>query len=182
MSVDAKVSELTFAELSTYSLPNNGKVPSLDQVLRELPGVRLNIDIKSAGAVVPTVRAIEENNAHDRVLVSSFSNARRKRALALLSKPVATSGSMANVLGIWLAHKFLGGFRLKALTKGLDALQLPCNYGPILFAKQKFITAMAANNLEVHFWTINEVEQMRDLLSMGASGIVTDRCDLASKL
>ena len=182
MSVDAKVSELTFAELSSYSLPNNGKVPSLDQVLRELPGVRLNIDIKSAGAVAPTVRAIEENNAHDRVLVSSFSNGRRKRALALLSRPVATSGSMSDVLRIWLAHKFLGGFRLKALTKGLDALQLPRNYGPILFAKPKFIAAMAANDLEVHFWTINEIDQMRELLSMGAFGVVTDRCDLASKL
>ena len=182
MSVDAKVSELTFAELSSYSLPNNGKVPSLDQVLRELPGVRLNIDIKSAGAIGPTVRAIEENNAHDRVLISSFSNARRKRALALLSRPVATSGSMSEVLRIWLAHKFLGGFGLKALTKGLDALQLPCNYGPILFAEQKFIAAMTANNLEVHFWTINEVDQMNERLSMGASGIVTDRCDLSSKL
>jgi|TARA_B110000259_G_C14000943_1_gene396232 glycerophosphoryl diester phosphodiesterase len=182
ISVDAKVSDLTFAELSSYSLPNGGKVPSLDQVLRELPGVRLNIDIKSAEAVAPTVRAIEENNAHDRVLVSSFSNTRRKRALALLSRPVATSGSMSNVLRIWLSHKFLGGFGLKALTRGLDALQLPCNYGPILFAEKKFIAAMAANKLEVHFWTINEVEQMRELLSMGASGIVTDRCDLALKL
>tara|TARA_B110000259_G_scaffold125167_1_gene141676 strand:+ start:1036 stop:1584 length:549 start_codon:yes stop_codon:yes gene_type:complete len=182
MSVDARVSELTFAELSSYSLPNNGKVPSLDQVLRELPGVRLNIDIKSAGAIGPTVRAIEENNAHDRVLISSFSNTRRKRALALLSRPVATSGSMSEVLRIWLAHKFLGGFGLKALTKDLDALQLPCNYGPILFAEQKFIAAMTANNLEVHFWTINEVDQMNELLSMGASGIVTDRCDLSSKL
>jgi len=182
MAVDAKVSDLTFAELSSYSLPNNGKVPSLDQVLRELPGVRLNIDIKSDGAVAPTVRAIEENSAHDRVLVSSFSKTRRKQALALLSRPVATSGSMSDVLRIWLSHKFLGGFGLTALTKGLDALQLPCNYGPILFAKQKFIAAMAANDLEVHFWTINEVEQMRELLSMGASGIVTDRCDLAVKL
>jgi glycerophosphoryl diester phosphodiesterase len=182
MAVDAKVSDLTFAELSSYSLPNNGKVPSLDQVLRELPGVRLNIDIKSDGAVAPTVRAIEENSAHDRVLVSSFSKTRRKQALALLSRPVATSGSMSDVLRIWLSHKFLGGFGLTALAKGLDALQLPCNYGPILFAKQKFIAAMAANDLEVHFWTINEVEQMRELLSMGASGIVTDRCDLAVKL
>jgi glycerophosphoryl diester phosphodiesterase len=100
----------------------------------------------------------------------------------LLTTPVVTSGSMADVLKIWLAHKFLGGLGLKALTKGLDALQLPCNYGPILFAQKKFIAAMAANNIEVHFWTINEVEQMRELLSMGASGIVTDRCDLASKL
>lgn len=81
-----------------------------------------------------------------------------------------------------MAHKFLGGFGLKALTKGLDALQLPRNYGPIVFARQKFIAAMAANNLEVHFWTIDEVEQMRELVSMGASGIVTDRCDLAAKL
>jgi glycerophosphoryl diester phosphodiesterase len=181
-SVDAKVSDLTFAELSSYSLPNKGKIPSLDQALRELPQAKFNIDIKSARAVTPTIRAIEENSSHDRVLVSSFSNSRRKKALGLLSKPVATSGSMSNVLRIWLAYKFFGGFGLKPLTEGLDALQLPKQYGTILFAEPKFIAAMAKNDVEVHFWTIDEVDQMRALISMGATGIVTDRSDLAANL
>jgi len=182
LSVDARISELTFAELSNYLLPNRGKIPSLDQALRELPQAKFNIDIKSTSAVSSTVKAIEENSAHDRVLVSSFSNSRRKKALGLLSEPVATSGSMSNVLRIWLAYKFFGGFGLKALTRGLDALQLPKQHGTILFAEPKFIAAMAKNDVEVHFWTIDEIDQMRELVLMGATGIVTDRADLAAKL
>jgi len=182
LSVDARVSELTFAELSEYSLPNGGKIPSLDQALRALPQARFNIDIKSASAVAPTVRTIEENAAHEKVLVSSFSNSRRLKALGLLSKPVATSGAMSNVLRIWLAYKCLGGLGLRSLTSGLDALQLPRQYGPISFADPKFIAAMALHEVEVHFWTIDDLEQMRDLVAMGASGIVTDRTDLAAKL
>jgi glycerophosphoryl diester phosphodiesterase len=51
-----------------------------------------------------------------------------------------------------------------------------------LFAEPKFIAAMAKNDVEVHFWTIDEVDQMRALISMGATGIVTDRSDLAANL
>ena len=182
LSVDAKVSELTFSELSGYSLPNNGKIPSLANPLSQLPQALFNIDIKSASAVNPTVEAIEENSAHEKVLVSSFSSSRRLKAIRLLSKPVATSGSMFNVFQIWSSYKVLGGAGLKTLTSGLDALQLPMRYGPISFAEPKFIAAMVMHEVEVHFWTIDEPEQMRALLAMGASGIVTDRTDLAAKL
>jgi glycerophosphoryl diester phosphodiesterase len=32
---------------------------------------------------------------------------------------------------------------------------------------------------EVHFWTINDPAEMKRLVAAGASGIVTDRADLA---
>ena len=180
--IDAKVSELTFAEIQEVSLENGGKIPSLREVLVELDGAKLNIDIKAKNAILPTVQAIEETSAHHRVLVSSFSNRRRTAALSALSKPVATSGSMATVLQIWSSYRFFGGLGLKALTKDIDALQLPLRYGSITFRDQGFIQAMAKHDVEVHFWTVNDQPQMRELLAIGASGIVTDRTDLSSIL
>jgi len=62
--IDAKVSELTFAEIQEVSLENGGKIPSLREVLVELDGAKLNIDIKAKNAILPTVQAIEETSAH----------------------------------------------------------------------------------------------------------------------
>jgi glycerophosphoryl diester phosphodiesterase len=175
--IDRKISALTFEELSEIRLLNGSTIPSLAQGL-EL-GVRLNLDIKSKLAIAPTVREIERLGAHDRVLVSSFSSARRRKALSLLSTPVATSASMREVILAWASHQ-IGGLGFEALVRGLDAFQIPPARGPIKFATASFIARAKSNGVEVHFWTVNELDQMQSLLELGADGIVSDRIDLFS--
>ena len=36
--------------------------------------------------------------------------------------------------------------------------------------------------MEVHYWTINDVETMQELIDLGADGIITDRPDLLIEL
>lgn len=173
--IDAPIASLTFQELSEIRLSHGGTVPSLEQVLRL--NVKLNLDIKSAAAVVPTVRAIEQNRAHERVLVSSFSSVRRRQALRLLTQPVATSASMREVILAWISASF-GGIGFRAIASELDAFQIPTKQGPIRFATHRFVSLAQRHGLEVHFWTINDPEQMKQLLALGADGIVSDRIDL----
>ena len=180
--VAAKVADLSLAEIQTLSLPNGSRIPTLVETLEAFPNAKLNIDVMSKNAVVPTADAIETTSSHARVLVSSFSNQRRLATLKLLTKPVATSGSIRTVIQIWISHKFLGGLGLRLLTKSIDALQLPVSYGPIRFADTKFLVRLASLDTETHFWTINEKVQMVELIQMGAAGIVTDRIDIASNL
>jgi len=175
--IDRKISSLTFEELSGIRLLNGSTIPSLAQGL-EL-GVRLNLDIKSKLAITPTVREIERLKAHDRVLVSSFSSARRKKALALLSSPVATSASMREVILAWASHQ-LGGLGFESVVRNLDAFQIPPERGPINFATASFIARAQRHGVEVHFWTVNELDHMQSLLALGADGIVSDRVDLFS--
>jgi glycerophosphoryl diester phosphodiesterase len=40
---------------------------------------------------------------------------------------------------------------------------------------------MIGAGLELHYWTINDAEEMKRLISLGAHGIVTDRTDIAVK-
>lgn len=173
--LDVRIDSLSFAELSEVRLRNGGKIPSLSQAL-EL-GVRLNLDIKSRAAIFPTVREIERHQAHDRVLVSSFSSLRRKTALASLTRPVATSASSREVALAWLSHQ-IGGLGFSRIVRDLDAFQIPPSQGPLKFATEKFINRLKSHNIEVHFWTVNEISQMQALLAMGADGIVSDRIDL----
>jgi glycerophosphoryl diester phosphodiesterase len=74
-------------------------------------------------------------------------------------------------------------FGLKPLTnwatRPIGVLQIPVGSGPLRFDNSRFIDAMKRTNTEVHFWTINDPEEMQRLAKLGASGIVTDRADLA---
>ena len=43
----------------------------------------------------------------------------------------------------------------------------------------RLIAAAHSHGVEIHVWTVNDVERMRELIAMGVDGIVTDRADLA---
>jgi glycerophosphoryl diester phosphodiesterase len=175
--INRKISEISFEELTTLQLKNGSTIPSLGDVLTEFPDLRLNLDIKSWAGVKPTALEIERHQAHDRVLVSSFSSGRRKAAHALLSRPVAASAGMTEVILLWLSHKLFGiGFG--AIARSIDALQIPVSQGPIRLGTSKFISRARKAGLEVHFWTINDPEMANHLVELGATGIVTDRVDL----
>lgn len=174
-----KISELTFAQLQGISLANGSKVPSLREVLEHFPALRLNLDVKAQPGCAATAEVINQLGAFDRVLVSSFSRARKLATLRLLDRPVATSAASTEVLGLWLAHVFFGlGFG--QIAKNFDAIQIPRSFGPIRLDTKSFIQRARRHGLEVHFWTINDPIEGSSLLAKGATGIVSDRVDLFS--
>ncbi len=62
---------------------------------------------------------------------------------------------------------------------GLDALQIPERQGRIRVLTPRLVAAAHANGVEVHVWTVNDADRMRELTAMGVDGVVTDRTDLA---
>jgi len=167
-----KVSQHTLAELRQHIAIN-----TLDEALRAFPNARFNVDIKDNSAIQPTVKAIEDNNCHDRVLVSSFSNKRRLKALAELSQEVATSASGSIVIKVWVRTKL--GLELPKLLTGIGALQIPISTYGMKFDSERFIKAVSDTGTLIHYWTINDASQMRRLVQLGAHGIVTDNTALA---
>jgi glycerophosphoryl diester phosphodiesterase len=172
-----KVAELDWQTLSVIKLRHGANLMPLDALLQRFPQARVNIDIKSSDAIVPTVRAIEQNLATDRVLISSFSEGRRSAAVRLLPG-VATSSSAQRLLAVWLAQKLGSQSLLRRALRGLDALQIPVAQGPLRFDTERFISAVKRNGVELHYWTINDPKQALELRARGANGIVSDRIDL----
>ncbi len=171
-----KISELTLSELSELSLTNGSKVPSLKQVLEHFPQLRLNLDVKAQAGCEATAKVINELQVHDRVLVSSFSRSRKLATLRQLTKPVATSASSIEVLGLWLTH-LLFGLGFSAIAKNFDAIQIPRRVGILRLDTARFIARARRSNLEVHFWTVNDPVEGKALIAMGATGIVSARVD-----
>jgi glycerophosphoryl diester phosphodiesterase len=79
----------------------------------------------------------------------------------------------------WASHS-LGGVGFGSIVRDLDAFQIPPSQGPIRFATEGFISRAKRHGVEVHFWTVNDPEHMRQLIALGADGIVSDRVDLFS--
>lgn len=176
--IDAQISELTLGEISDIKLTNGGMIPTLHHALEQFPQARFNLDIKTRAAIDPTIAAIEQLRAHDRVLLSSFANPIRRKALASLSKPTATSASQSVVIAAYLSHTLLFGIGFGSIVKDVHAFQIPPSKGPVKFATKSFIRRLQRHDTEVHFWTINDPSQAQKLLELGADGIVSDRIDL----
>lgn len=175
------IAETTALALERLDLGEGNGVPSLAEALGGLPEARFNIDVKSADAVGPVAEAVRRAKAADRVLLTSFSASRRRRATAGLPG-VATSAAAPRVLlaavGAGLGLQPL----VRLAARGVDALQVPERQGPLTIVDRRRIAAYHRAGLEVHVWTVNEPTDMERLLDLGVDGLVTDRADLAAPI
>jgi glycerophosphoryl diester phosphodiesterase len=173
------VGQLTSRELHRIDLGDGHGFCSLAEALDAFPDARFNIDIKTQSAVVPTVDAIHAARAVDRVLIGSFSPARRLAVVRRLPG-VATSVSARGAVAAVTAARSPGGLpALRRILRDVQAVQLPLSILRMSTMTPRTIAAFHAVGVEVHVWTINDETAMDRLLDLGVDGLVTDRADLA---
>ena len=59
-------------------------------------------------------------------------------------------------------------------TDGVCVFQLPTEQLGFDLATKQLVDTAHAHNLSVHYWTVNDEDEMRHLISIGADGIMTD--------
>ncbi|QCX27567.1 glycerophosphodiester phosphodiesterase [Nocardioides jishulii] len=170
----------THAEVSEARIGAHGRIPTLRELLDAFPGARFNIDIKARDAVEPLMALIDECDAWDRVLVGSFSGRRLNAFRALARGRVATSAHPLEVA----AFRLLPSGRLaRWVTRGqVAALQVPHHRGWIRVVTPGFVRRAHAAGAHVHVWTIDDPEEMEELLDRGVDGLVTDRTDILKEV
>lgn len=175
---DIRVEQLTLAELRRIDLGEGQSFCSLAEALDAFPETRFNIDLKAMGAVAPAAKAIRDLGALDRVLVTSFSEARRQAGVALLPG-VASSASASRFLAALLSARSGARLATARALRGIVAVQVPERAAGIRVTTPRIIERLHDAGVEVHIWTVNDPIRMRELLDLGVDGIVTDRADLA---
>lgn len=171
-----EVAKLRWSQVKGAKIGGVEPVPLFEDLLGTWPELRVNVDVKGESGIRPIAEAIERTKAHDRVCVASFSTARRRATVKLLSRPVATSAGTSEAGAFWAASA-VGGGAAGALAD-VDALQVPWRVGRarVLFARQ--VRSAHGAGREVHVWTVNERADMEALLDMGVDGLISDRADL----
>lgn len=175
------ISQVTAAELEKLMAPRGGLI-TLTQALDAFPDLRFNLDVKAAAAAVPVGTLIAPHAA--RVLVTSFSDDRRREALdaaraAGAAIRPATSAGVATIVRLLGALAVQSDRLVRRALADVDALQVPERRGRIRIVTKRLIAAAHRHGVEVHVWTVDDPAEMRRLVELGVDGIVTDRGDAA---
>ncbi|WP_440711323.1 glycerophosphodiester phosphodiesterase family protein [Herbiconiux sp. YIM B11900] len=173
-----RVADLTLEQLRALDLGGGVRFVTLQEALEALPETRFNIDIKSEDVAAPAAAAIVAAGARDRVLITSFSRRRRRAAVDALGDRVAASASASEFVPALLLAKLGATPLVRFLLRRVDAVQIPMSIFGIATTTPRTIARLHAAGVEVHVWTINDVEVARGLLERGVDGIVSDRADL----
>ncbi len=177
-----RISELPAEAVARARIGGVEPIPLFEELATAFPDVRLNLDVKDWNSVDALAAAIERYGLHDRVLIASFSDRRRRAVLKQLSRPAAGSaGIVSNALFVLLGPVLPASLlRLTAgrALRGVQALQVPVSYGAVPVVTPGFVRRAHRHGLQVHVWTVNDPAEMHRLLDLGVDGIVTDRADL----
>lgn len=158
------------------------RIPSVEEVFQEFGHMRQLIELKATNdpdryedMIQEMWRLIEEYDLHDTVLIASFDHEINLRF------DEVSGGTVAIGAGEQETRDFV--IRKKAFANALyrptaDAFQLPTEQEGFNLADWKLIRGAEQRGMEVYYWTINDAETMRELIDLGAHGIMTDNPEL----
>ena len=181
---------MTLAEVKAldagYSWTNDGgltfpfrdrgiTIPTLEEVLSAFPDMRLNIDIKpeDPAVVAPFCRLLRDTGSLDRVLVGSFHDPQLRLFRQLCPQVATAAGVRETTVFLSLVSAFLAD----AYQGRAEAFSIPEYQGRLHVVTPRFVRAAHAHNMQVHVWTVNELDDMRRLLSWGVDCLITDYPD-----
>lgn len=198
------VAAVRWADLASVRVAGAAAIPRLDEVLAAWPGVRFNLDVKTDDAATPTVAAVRRTGAARRVLLASFNDARLAALRAAMGPQVATSLATREAARLWWASRrwvprrwparlgWLAALgrpgraqhpgppapRHPALAPGAVALQVPLRFRGLPVVDRRLVDFAHQLGLQVHVWTVDCPDLMRDLLDLGVDGIMTDHVEV----
>ena len=162
---------------------------TLEELIVSFPENRINVEIKQEGelgmqCMKEILRLLEEHNAWDRVVLASFHNDiyaeyQRLQKAGEVPEAFMCSPGLGNAAMFYVMH-LLGADSL--FRDDMCVFQLPVDYdisaGPIELtfdlSTQYLVDTAHKHNLAVHYWTINDKDEMRELIDIGADGIMSD--------
>jgi glycerophosphoryl diester phosphodiesterase len=192
-----RVADLTYKELLEFDLGyhfvdlsgktsyrgKGEKVVLLRELLQAFPEMYVNIDMKDSpetyeGSLIPSKlwRLIDSLGVHERVVVTSYYDEQIDRFNLYAQNRVAIGAGENEVKKAYTAYNSQFGH---LYAPRADVFQLPVRSSMFRLDSPRFIAFLSDLNIPVHYWTIDEPEKMRSLITAGAQGIITDRPDLA---
>jgi len=193
--VSKDITKLTFEEIQlldagynfsdssgNYLYRNKGyKIPSLEQVFKQFNNEKINIEIKTVSklGLSDLVQLIKKYQMEKKVLVVSFSYNVIKKFRKISNNQIATAASKSDIMRMIYFGK-LPWYKIR-----FDAFQMPFyskkveRYG---LKNTEWIGKMRSKGMEVHYWTVDNSEDIKKAFSIGAGGVITNKPKIAYDL
>lgn len=189
------VRDYTFEELKAFnfgdgfkaldgSFPYKDKyvaVTRLEDVFSKYPDILYNVELKDKGETGEKAAGIlfdliSRYGLESSILVPSFSDETINYFRELTGGTVMTSSAREETKKFIYCH--IARVDNLVFDVNYEAMQLPLSNSGVNLAKKSIIKDAHRRNVAVHYWTIDDKETMKELILMGADGIITDRPDL----
>ena len=175
--LEKKISELSLKEIKSIDLIGGGKIPTLDDLLSSFKNLRFNIDIKVDSAVDKTVDIIKSHDALNRTCLAAFSSKRLNRIRILAGKDACTSMGQLEV-----SKLIMRSWGLPFDKQPGMCAQVPTAQWGIPVVTEGFIEEAHRQDKLVHVWTIDDPEEMRNLIKKSVDGLMTDKPSILKKV
>ena len=159
---------------------------TLEELIRAFPDNAINVEIKQSGetgktclrAVLDLMNRLDEEGLkpYERVVLASFHDEiydefqRLQEAgevpATFMCSPAMGSATKLYILQLLNLDMFY--------TDGVAVLQFPTEMYGFDLATSGLIDKAHRHNIAVHYWTINDPDEMRMLIDLGADGIMSD--------
>jgi glycerophosphoryl diester phosphodiesterase len=183
------VKETTFAEVRRWDAgwgfvdgeghrPYAGQgiqFPTMEELIDRYEDIPLNVDIKEASPknIGQLIEVIRGCHAEHRVLLTSFSSS-QVQAVRKQGYNGPIGFGLRQIVTLFFAPRLL----LKLFQLG-DRVQIPQQaVGPFQLGSKRFIGKCHKLGLPVDFWVVNEIARAKELVAMGADGIMSDDPEL----
>ncbi len=163
----------------------------LEELIIAFPNNYMIVELKQYGEIGDALfdavielfdRLDDDYNTYQRIILASFHEQQFENFKALqnsthpqlLYSPQETSLRQFYILQL---------LRLSVFYRDRPAaFQVPMAQGSVDLTTNLFVASARRHNIAVHYWTINDEDEMRKLIELGVDGIMTDRPTLLKSL
>ncbi|MCB0738285.1 MAG: glycerophosphodiester phosphodiesterase [Bacteroidetes bacterium] len=191
---EGKVADYTYKELLQYNFGDgftdlDGNQPylnapvritRLDSVMAKYGHFPFVIEIKDEGKIGERAadvleRLIEQYDMVNRTIIASFHDEIIEYYLKISEEQHYVSTPKKATTKLVLTSRSRTG--LLHWPKAV-ATQVPMESSGIGIDKKRVVKSVHKHNMAIHYWTINDKDDMKDLIEIGADGLITDRPDI----
>ena len=171
VGINIKIDQLNSEDLDQILIRGKHRIPRIDLLLRKFHDVTFNLDAKNINAAKALVNLLNNDKSFQNLCLGSFSHKSINYMRKFLKRDLPTSFSQKEVLWLILGIKFNNEAKYDA-----SYLQIPKSYLGYKLVSKKLLDYCKKNGIKVHIWTINNRNEMKNLIEMGVDGIMTDKC------
>jgi glycerophosphoryl diester phosphodiesterase len=150
------------------------RIPSVAEAFAALPDMRFNLELKEDRPEIAerVLAVIRDAGREPLTLVTSGEDALMEKLRAAVRRcgaGVAVGASTGDVARFVLAARDGTAPHSEAM-----ALQIPARFAGAPLVTPALIAAAHAHGVHVHVWTINEPDEIAELLELGVDGVISD--------